>query len=327
MVQMMPEHTDKVPGVSRRKFLAASGVASATALAGCNVLGDESSDLSGEVNITGSSTVYPISVAFAEEFKKDHSDVDISVDSTGSGGGFENHFCPGNSHINGASRPIKDEEVDHCSENDVEPLEFEIAGDALTVAVNQNADWVDCLTVDELNQIWQPDGAETWSDVRDEWPDKEFELYGAASTSGTFDWFTEYVNGEVGAHRDDYEATEEDNRIVQGIEGSDYAMGYFGYAYYAENKDRIKAVEIDAGDGCTEPSLENAKDGSYPMARPLFIYPAKDALEEEQVQEFLKYYLESAETDMVSEIGYVPSSEEQMNENLDKLESNIEDVS
>jgi phosphate transport system substrate-binding protein len=332
---------------SRRKLLVSAGTVGVAAFAGCvggsengtnqndgsedNTDGNseqstedsEEQNLSGDITITGSSTVYPVSVAMAEEFQKKHSDLTISVDSTGSGGGFKNHFCPGNSDINGASRPIKDSEKEQCSKNDVKPVEFNIAGDALTVAVNKEADWVDSLTFDELAQIWGPEGAQKWSDVRDEWPDEEFELYGPASTSGTFDWFTENVVGEPGAHRSDYEATEEDNIIVKGIEGSESAMGYFGFAYYKENKDRVKAVKIAEEDKseAVEPSLDNAKTGDYPMARPLFIYPAAKSIQEKtQVREFLRFYLEKAETDIVKQIGYVPSSEQQRDENLSKLE-------
>ncbi|WP_240147218.1 PstS family phosphate ABC transporter substrate-binding protein [Halostella sp. JP-L12] len=306
--------------------MAASGAATATALAGCGG-GGGGDGLSGSLTISGSSTVHPVSAAMAEEFQREHSGVDISLNKTGTGGGFSKQFCPGDSVINGASRPITEDEQQTCSENGVEPLEFQIAKDAVTVVVNPQADWVDCITVDELNQIWQPDGAQRWSDVRDDWPDEEIQLYGAASTSGTFDWFSEYVNGESGRHRSDYEATENDNRIVQGVEGDEYAMGYFGFSYYAENQDRVKALQIDDGSGCAEPSLENAKDGTYPMARPLFIYAAKNALEREPVSEFLRFYLEQSSSELVSDIGYVPSSEEQRDESLDKLESNIEDVS
>ena len=340
---------DKEPSTagSRRKFLLGAGAVGATALAGC-IGGDGGSesddggttegsiddseatgtdsgsgDLSGSISITGSSTVYPVSVAMAEEFQKKHDGVEMSVDSTGSGGGFKNHFCPGNSDINGASRPIKDSEKEQCGDNDVEPVEFEVAGDALTVAVNNDADWVDSLTFDELAQIWGSDGAQKWSDVRDDWPDKEFELYGPASTSGTFDWFTENVVGEAGDHRSDYEATEEDNIIMQGIEGSEAAMGYFGYAYYKENSDHVKAVKIAEEDtsNAVKPSLDNAKSGDYPMARPLFVYPAKSSIQEkEQVHQFLQFYLEQAETDIVKEIGYVPTSQDLRDENLDKLQ-------
>jgi len=327
--------------VSRRNFLGTTGALGLTALAGCasgdgnddggengngggsesDTEGDES--LSGDVVNTGSSTVYPVTNAMAEEFMAEYPEVNVTVDSTGSGGGFENHFCPGDADINAASRPIKDSEVENCRGNDVEPVEFHIASDALTMAVNNDADWVDSMTFDEMSQIWRKDGAEMWSDVRDEWPDEELELFGPASTSGTYDWFNANVVGEEYEHTAQHEPTEEDNLIVQGIQDSPYAMGYFGYAYYNENSDAVKAVEVAAeeGDEPSEPSLPNAKDGSYPMARPLFIYGSESAIQEkEQVYEFLNFYLENAETDMVQEIGYVPSSVDMRDENLETLD-------
>ena len=324
--------------VTRRKLLAAAGGIGAAALAGCTRSttggggGDQTStqgqSLSGSISIKGSSTVYPISLAMAEEFQAEHGGVNVSVDSTGTGGGFKNFFCTGNSDINDASRTITQSEQEQCQSNGVEPVEFQIAGDALTVVVNNDADWVDCVTFDELAQIWGPDGAQKWSDVRSEWPDEEFDLFGPASTSGTFDWFTEHVVGEAGQHRDDYEGTEEDNIIVQGVQDSPYAMGYLGYAYYTENSDRVKAVSVkqESGGTCTPPSLENAKDGSYPLARPLFIYAAQDALSRRPVQEFMRFYIEQAETDLVSEIGYVPESVELRDRNLEKLEQAIQDA-
>lgn len=277
---------------------------------------------SGDIVITGSSTVYPVTVAMAEEYRRENPDVSISVDSTGTGGGFENHFIPGNSDINGASRPISEEEQQAAKENNINPIEFEIARDALTVAVNTEADWVDCMSFDELAQIWQPNGAQTWSDVNSDWPDEPFELYGPASTSGTFDWFTENVIGEAGSHRSDYEGTEEDNIIVQGVQGSQYALGYLGYAYYTENEDTIKGLEIEEneGDGCTEPTLENAQDGSYPMARPLYIYAAEQSLQDSTVADFVRYYIENSSSDLVSEVGYVPANDDLVEENLTKLE-------
>ncbi|USZ67666.1 PstS family phosphate ABC transporter substrate-binding protein [Halorussus salilacus] len=326
--------TERPTFESRRKFLVGTGALGAAALAGCigeNGGGSGGSDteteeggsgLSGDVTVTGSSTVYPVSVAMAEEFEKENEEVDISVDSTGSGGGFENHFCPGNSDINGASRPITEEEEENCGENDVDPREFQIASDALTVVVNTESD-IESITFDELAQIWEPDGAETWSDVRDDWPDEKLELYGPASTSGTFDWFTENVVGEAGSHRDDYEPTEDDNKIIEGVEGSENAMGYLGYSYYQENSDRVKAVNVAEEDvsNAVKPNLENAKSGDYPMARPLFIYPAAESIQEkDQVYEFLKYYIEQSETDIVSEIGYVPANADLRDQNLDELD-------
>ncbi|MGZ0748292.1 phosphate ABC transporter substrate-binding protein PstS family protein [Haloparvum sp. AD34] len=323
--------TDASDSMNRRRFLTATGAAATVGLAGCTSTdqgegtGTEAG-LSGEVVITGSSTVFPVSDTMAELFMEEHADVNVTVDSTGTGGGFENHFCPGNSDINGASRPITDSEVENCTGNDVEPVEFEIAADALTVAVNNEADWVDCMTFDELRQIWMGDGAEKWSDVRDDWPDEQIELFGPASTSGTYDYFNEHVLGEDTQHTTDHEPTEEDNLIVQGIQDSKYAMGYFGYAYYSENQDLVKAVEIKKGDDgeCTPPSLDNAKDGSYPLARPLFIYANEESLQNEAVYEFTKFYLEKAESDRVKEIGYVPSSSDQVEENLSTLEDAVE---
>jgi len=306
--------------VSRRKFLGAAGGAAALSVAGC--LGGGGSGLSGDVVISGSSTVYPVSNAMGEEFKKANSNVGMSVDPTGTGAGFENNFCTGSSAINGASRPIKDSELQHCRDNGVEPVEFQVASDALTVAVNTENDWAECVTEEELRQIWKPDPAQTWSDVRSEWPDKEFERYGPATTSGTFDYFTEHIIGEARSHTDDYQSSENDNTLIQGVQGGPYTIGYFGYSYYEQNKDSLKALSIDAGNGCVEPSLENARDGSYPLARPLFIYVNRDEIKNnEAVRQFVEFYLTQSSKDIVSEIGYVPVSDEIQQQNLDKLES------
>jgi phosphate transport system substrate-binding protein len=336
--------------IQRRSFLKGAGTAGALALAGCTQStdggsgstdgsdgssdggdGSDGSDggstgggdqLSGEVIVKGSSTVFPISDSFAEAFMgtEEYSRVNVTVDSTGSGGGFTNHFCPGESDINGASRPIQENEMEQCSSNDVEPVEFQIAGDALTMAVNNDADWVDCITPDEMSQIWREDGAQMWSDIRDDWPDQEFNLFGPASTSGTYDWFNNNIIGEDLNHTTDHQPTEEDETIVQGIRDNPNGMGYFGYAYYNSNSDLVKALEVDGGQGCTPPNLENAKDGSYPMARPLYMYVSEAALQREEVYEFVRFYLERAETDNVSDIGYVPSSADLREENLDRLE-------
>ena len=205
------------------------------------------------------------------------------------------------------------------------PVEFEIGGDALTVAVNNDADWVDCMSFDELRQIWRDGGAQQWSDVRDDWPDRDIKLYGPASTSGTFDWFNENVVGEDTKHTTEYQPTEEDETIVRGIRDNEGGMGYFGYAYYNSNSEAVKAVNIKAesGDECTPPSLESAKDDSYPMARPLFLYVTESALQREEVAEFVRFYIENAETDLVQDIGYVPSSADLRDQNLSKLDDLI----
>ncbi|MFB6157414.1 MAG: phosphate ABC transporter substrate-binding protein PstS family protein [Haloferacaceae archaeon] len=329
---------DTTGGVSRRQFLVASGVAGATGLAGCTTgesggSGSGGSDgLSGEIAIAGSSTVFPIASAVAEKFQEKHSGVDISVQSTGSGGGFSNFFCPGKTDFNNASRPIKPEEKQLCRDNGVEWHEVTIATDALTVVVNNEADFVDYLTVDELVRIWGPDAGsgQKWSDIRSEFPDEEIERYGAAETSGTFDYFTEAVMGEEGAHTQDYQATEDDNTIVQGVSGSKYAIGYFGFAYYQGNKDKVKALAIDDGDGePVEPTLQNAKTGEYtPLSRPLFTYPSKEAMTERHKAEFARYFVEqSANRELIADqIGYVPNTEEAMQEQLSQLNDFIDEA-
>ncbi|MFB6301504.1 MAG: PstS family phosphate ABC transporter substrate-binding protein [Haloferacaceae archaeon] len=331
---------DRSGGISRRRFLGAAGAAGVVGLAGCTAgetdSGGETTDgsggLSGDISIAGSSTVFPIASAVAEKFQERHSGVDITVQSTGSGGGFANFFCPGKTDFNNASRPIKPAEKEQCRENGVEWHEITIATDAITVVVNNEADFVDSVTVDELAQIWGPDAGsgQQWSDVRSEWPDKEIERFGAAETSGTFDYFTEAVMGEEGAHTQDYQATEDDNTIVQGVAGSKYAIGYFGFAYYQGNRDQVKALAIDNGEGPpVKPTLENAKTGKYkPLSRPLFTYPSKEAMTEKHKAEFARFFTEqSANRELIAEsIGYVPNTDEAMQEQLDQLESFIDEA-
>ena len=304
------------------------------ALAGCIGLGEEQDDgsdgaLSGTINIAGSSTVFPLMSAIAEEFEADHDEVKVDISSTGSGGGFENYFCPGETDFNNASRPMKDAEKEHCQENDVEWIELVAATDALTVVVNNDADFVDCLTVDELASIWQPDAAGTWDEVRDDFPSEPIERYGAAETSGTFDYFTENVVGEAGAHTDDYQATEQDNTIVQGVQGSEYAIGYFGFSYYYNNPDTVKALSIDDGDGCVPPELETAANGEYsPLSRPLFTYPSKSSLAEEHVAEFARFFVEQTTNEelVAGDVGYVPLTDDQQSEMESRLEDAIEEA-
>lgn len=297
-------------------------VALAALLAGCsgkkdNAKGDK---LSGEIQIAGSSTVYPISMAMAEEFSKLHSDVKVSVSSTGTGGGFKNFFIPGKTDINDASRPIKASEAAAARANGIEPIELKVGIDALSVVVNRNADWVDSMTFAQLKRIWGPvNPPKRWNQVNAAWPDAEFELYGPASTSGTFDYFTETVIGHSGAHRSDYNKTEHDNVIVQGIEGNKYALGYFGFAYYVSNRNRIKALAIDGGSGPVKPSLANAKSGAYPLSRPLFIYVSPKALAKPHVKAFVEFYIRNSATEIVSQVGYVPITEAKMKDDLAKI--------
>jgi len=312
-------------GSGRRDFLAAASVALSGGLAGCTgVFAAEGNN----VNIAGSSTVFPVTEAIASAFSEENPTVNLSLSKTGTGGGFGNFFCAGRTDINNASRAIADAEVEQCDGSGVTPLEFPIATDALTVVANPGADWVDCLTVEQLQEIWQADGAQRWSDIDEEWPDEEFELYGAATTtSGTFDYFNEAILGEELNHRSDYYATERDRTIVQGVQGSEAALGYFGFSYYSENPDSIKAISIDDGDGCVEPSIETAMNEEYtPLSRPLFIYVAKESLAEPAVRDFARFYMERAATDLVSDVGYVPITEAKRDENLEKLEAEIAEV-
>ena len=329
---MASSHDADATGITRRKSLAALAGAGALGLAGCTQ-GSDGGDgsggedsLSGPINIAGSSTVFPLMSAVMEDFAEMHPDVDPDISSTGSGGGFSNFFCPGDTDFNNASRPIQPEEEELCAENGVEYVELIAATDALTVVVNPEADFVDSLTTEELAQIWKSDPAQTWDEVRDEFPNEEINRFGAADTSGTYDYFIEAILGEEG-HTGDYQATEQDNTIAQGVAGDPYAIGYFGFAYYFQNPDQLKALGIDDGDGPVEPSLETASSGEYtPLSRPLFTYPSIESLGEEHIAEFARYFVEqTTNEDLVAgDVGYVPATEETQEEQMSVLEDAIE---
>jgi phosphate transport system substrate-binding protein len=265
------------------------------------------------IQIDGSSTVYPITEAMAEEFQlASEGKYRVTVGISGTGGGFKK-FCRGEIHIADASRPIKESERAACAEAGIEFIELPVALDALTVMVNPGNDWVDYLTIDELKKIWEPaaQGKVTnWSQVREGFPDRPLTLYGAGVDSGTYDYFTQAVVGEEGASRGDFTASEDDNVLVQGIASDPNALGFFGLAYYFENQDKLKAVPIQppGGGDPVAPSVETARDGTYqPLSRPIFIYVSKQAADEMAVQRFVQFYLdpENAET-LVEEVGYVP---------------------
>ena len=268
------------------------------------------SALSGDINVDGSSTVFPITEAMAEEFGyATGGNVKITVGVSGTGGGFKK-FCSGEIHISDASRPIKQSEVDLCAENGTEYIELPVAIDGLSVIVNPSNDFVECMTVDEMHTMWAPEAegqVTKWSQVRAGWPDEEFRLYAPGVDSGTFDYFTETVNGESQASRGDFLPSEDDNVLVTGISGDRGSLGYFGYAYYTENADRLKLVAIDGGEGCVTPTDETINNGSYaPLSRPLFIYVAADALNQPHVKAFVEFYLDEANRGLVSESGYIP---------------------
>jgi len=275
--------------------------------------------LSGEIIIDGSSTVFPITEAVAEEFRMVYPDVEIPIGVSGTGGGFKK-FVIMETDINDASRPIKDSEAADAAANGVEYVEFTIAFDGLSVLVNIENDFVDSLTMEELNMIWKADSTVmTWQDIRPEWPAETIKLYGAGTDSGTFDYFTEEVNGETGSIRTDFTPSEDDNVLVQGIAGDKYALGFFGYAYYIENTDKLKAVKIDSGSGPVEPTFDTIKDGSYaPLSRPLFLYVTKEALAKEHVRVFITYYLTEG-VKLIPDVGYVPLEEARYAEELAKL--------
>lgn len=262
------------------------------------------------VKIDGSSTVYPITEAVAEEFQRS-SGTRVTVGISGTGGGFKK-FNRGETDVQNASRPIKEEEVKAAQEGGIEYLELPIAYDALTVVVNIRNDWVDAINVSELKKIWEPEAQgkiTKWNQLRPEWPDKEIKLYGAGSDSGTFDYFTEAVNGKSKASRGDYTASEDDNVLVQGVEGDRYAMGYMGYSYYAAHQKRLKAlgIEWDAkGKPAVKPSEEAVLSGTYnPLARPLFIYVNVKSLEKPEVRKFVEFYLMHVER-LAKEVEYIP---------------------
>ena len=262
--------------------------------------------LSGTIEIDGSSTVFPVSEAVAEEFGKIHSSVRVNVGVSGTGGGFK-RFTAGDTDISDASRPIKDKEATAAAENGIQYMELKVGTDGLSVMVNPQNDWAECLTVEELKKIWEPGSTiSNWNEVRSGFPDRPLRLYGADTDSGTFDYFTEEIVGEAQASRSDYTASADDNVLVQGISGDRNALGYFGYAYYAENPDKLKVVAVDSGEGCVAPTAETIETGEYaPLSRPMFIYVSTKSLERREVEAFVEFYLENAR-ELISEVGYVP---------------------
>jgi phosphate transport system substrate-binding protein len=274
--------------------------------AGGTVPTEGSAALSGAIAIDGSSTVFPITEAVAEEFQKKHPQVRVTVGQSGTGGGFKK-FLNNETAISNASRPIKSSEAEEAKQKGIEYIELPIAYDGLSVVVHPSNTWVETLTVAELKKIWEPESkVNNWSQVRAGFPDRPLKLYGAGTDSGTFDYFTEAINGKEDASRPDYTASEDDNMLVQGVSGDPGALGYFGYAYFEANQDKLKLVAIDNGQGGVKPSPETINNGSYqPLSRPLFIYVRKDAAEKPEVQAFIKFYLTEGRK-LVKDAGYIP---------------------
>jgi phosphate transport system substrate-binding protein len=278
-------------------------------------------DLAGRVQVDGSSTVGPLLTRAAERFQQENSNVQITVGVSGTGGGFE-RFCAGETDISNASRAIDEDEQRTCEQKGVEYVEFQIANDALTVVANKENDWATCLTVEELKKVWGPGSkVGNWSEIKADFPDQELALFGPGTDSGTFDYFTDAINGEAGASRSDYSASENDNVIVQGISGEKGGLGYFGFSYFEENQDTLKALEIDGGDGCVAPSVETAQDGSYkPLSRPLFIYAKTASFQKPEVKGFIGYTLDNA-VEIAEEADFVPLTDEQVEKAKTDFES------
>ncbi len=310
-VHRIEEESESKMTFQSRCIALAVGLATSLASTGCpaenGAGGPASADaLEGKVQIDGSSTVYPITEAVAEEFRAPQPKIALSIGISGTGGGFKK-FVLGETDINDASRTIKDSEAEKCRAAGIEFIEIPVAYDGLSVVVNKDADWLDTITVAELNAIWKPESTVTkWSDVRDGWPDVELKLYGPGVDSGTFDYFTEAINGKSQRCRSDFTQSEDDNVLVQGVAGDRYALGFFGFAYYAENKDKIKLLKVDGGTGTgVAPSEKTINDGTYaPLSRPLFIYVSKKAADRPEVVAFVDFYLANA-AELSADVGYV----------------------
>ena len=279
------------------------GILLTVVLAGC---GGSSVD---SVSVDGSSTVFPLTEAVAEEFMKENQDARVNVGVSGTGGGFSK-FLRGETAVNNASRPIAPNEIDKAEANGVEFIEIPVAYDGLAVVVHPDNDWAECLAAGELREIWRPNSSiDRWNQIRESFPDRPLELYGPGTASGTYDYFTEAIVGEAEASRSDFTASEDDNVLVQGIRGTETALGYFGLAYYENNADQLKALSVDPGErnegaSCVAPSAETVKDGRYrPLSRPLFVY-VNPAQLTSTVEDFVTFYLRNAGA-LASEVGYV----------------------
>lgn len=279
------------------------------------------SSLTGQVAIDGSSTVFPLTALAAEDFQVENSGVQVKVGSSGTGGGFEK-FCRGETDANDASRPIKDEEAASCESAGIAYGPLTVAVDAITVVVNKENTWATCLTIDQLAAIWGPSSAiATWNEVDPAFPAEPIKLFGPGTDSGTFDYFTDAVNGEEGASRTDFTPSEDDNVIVQGVSGSNGGLGYFGYTYYEENADSLNAVQIDSGAGCVTPSAATAQDGTYtPLARPLYVYPSVNALAKPEVAAFFQFYVDN-DASIAEGARYIPLNEAQRQQLVSDFES------
>lgn len=299
----------------RGGFLVAAASVAVLLLAACGSDGDDA----GQVRADGSSTVGPLTSVAAELFAEDGNKAKVSVATHGTGGGFEK-FCAGEVDIANASRAIKDTEIQACETEGVKYQELLVANDALTVAVSKDNSFVQCLTTDQLRRLWDSESPATnWSQVDSSFPDAPITLYGPGTDSGTFDFFTKEINGEEGRSRTDYTPSEDDNLLVRGVADNENALGYFGYTYFEENTDKLRAVKVDSGAGCVAPSVETAQDNSYaPLSRPLYIYVSDKALGRDEVVDFVEYYIDNID-DIVKEAKFIPLTKTQSDQLADEF--------
>ena len=282
-----------------------------------------STELSGTIKVDGSSTVFPVTEAVAEEFRSVQPKVKVTIGVSGTGGGFKK-FSRGETNLSNASRPIKDKEKKACEENNINYLELEVAYDGLAVLVNPANDWVDSFTVEELKKIWEPAAQGKimkWNQIRAEWPDEDIHLFGPGVASGTYDYFTEAIVGKSGSSRGDFTASEDDHVLVQGIAGDKYSLGFFGLAYYAENKDKLTLIGVHNGETVVKPTLETVSNGTYrPLSRPLFVYVNSTSVKSPEVVEFVNFYIENA-GELSKDVGYIPLPAENYIEQKNKFQT------
>lgn len=309
---------------SRFVRLVALAAAGSLLLAACGGGDDDSGDgggNAGQIVADGSSTVFPLTQAAGEAYSGENADVKVSVGESGTGGGFEK-FCNGETDLSNASREIKDEEKAICDENGVTYADLQVANDGIAIVVNSDNDWVDCLTVEQLNTIWAAASegkVSTWKDVDPSFPDEKLELFGPGTDSGTFDFFTKAINGEEKSSRTDYSATEDDNVTVQGVQGAAWGLGYFGLSYFEQNQDALKLLGIDAGDGCVTPSRETVQSGEYtPLSRPLYVYVSKESFARDEVRGFMDYFLANIDS-LTEQALFVPMTADQKKASEDAL--------
>ena len=307
----------------RLRLLSALALACVALVAlGCgrdsNDSGGSSGSMSGRISADGSSTVGPFVTSAAERFKEQESGVDVTVGISGTGGGFE-RFCRGETDVANASRTIKDEEAAACKEEGIDYLELQVANDGIVLVTNKDNTWAKCLTTEQLKTIWNEGSkVDSWQDVDPKFPDEKLTLAGPGTDSGTFDFFTNEINGEEGVSRSDYQATEDDNVVVEAVLGDKGGLGYFGLSYYDQNTDKLNALEIDGGDGCVEPTQETIQNGTYkPLSRPLFVYVNREALAREEVRSFLQFMLDNQ--DEIAGKIFVPLTDEQLAKSKDAL--------